>query len=62
MGVRIVSNSAADAEVASIEPPKERKRLLGPGDNLPGAFQFVELPPANDARYCDAAYLRRRRC
>jgi hypothetical protein len=29
--------------VASIEPPKERKRLLGPGDNLPGAFHFVEL-------------------
>jgi hypothetical protein len=27
--------------VASIEPPKERKRLLGPGDNLPGAFHFA---------------------
>ena len=23
--------------------PQERKRLLGPGDNLPGAFHFVEL-------------------
>src|SRR2546421_607268 len=27
----------------AIEPPKERKRLLGPGDNLPGAFSHVEL-------------------
>jgi hypothetical protein len=23
--------------------PQERKRLLGPGDNLPGAFHFVDL-------------------
>jgi hypothetical protein len=29
--------------VVSIELPKERKRLLGPGDNLPGAFSHVEL-------------------
>jgi len=43
LGVRIAPNSVPDAEVASIEPPKERKRLLGPGDNLPGAFRFVEL-------------------
>jgi hypothetical protein len=34
---------ASHLPVASIEPPKERKRLLGPGDNLPGAFHFVEL-------------------
>jgi hypothetical protein len=29
--------------VVSIEPPKERKRLLGPGDNLPGAFARREF-------------------
>jgi hypothetical protein len=34
---------ACHLPVASIEPPKERKRLLGPGDNLPGAFHFVQL-------------------
>jgi hypothetical protein len=33
--------------VVSIEPPKERKRLLGPGDNLPGAFARVELGEGN---------------
>src|SRR5262249_24695022 len=51
---------ACHLPVASIEPPKERKRLLGPGDNLPGAFQFVELPRANDL--LGLRYLRRRRC
>jgi hypothetical protein len=34
---------ACHLPVASIEPPKERKRLLGPGDNLPGAFDLLQL-------------------
>jgi hypothetical protein len=33
--------------VVSIEPPKERKRLLGPGDNLPGAFARGDLREEN---------------
>jgi hypothetical protein len=41
--------------VASIEPPKERKRLLGPGDNLPGAFNLWNSRERS-------RYLRRRRC
>jgi hypothetical protein len=36
--------------VVSIEPPKERKRLLGPGDNLPGAFLHVELREGDASR------------
>src|SRR5262249_60660446 len=31
---------ACHLSVASIEPPKERKRLLGPGGNPPRAFRF----------------------
>jgi hypothetical protein len=47
--------SVASGGWSRSNPPKERKRLLGPGDNLPGAFARVELGKGNARERRDCA-------